>query len=92
MLYVEILSNVPSHPNILHPDKPDHLGSLRDGPGGAGVADPDPAGDVGGVDLLTLGHLLVGGVVPPMVTQHGHAVPHGAQQESVLSPNMVSNA
>ena len=52
MLYVEILSDVTSHPSILHPDKPDHLGSLRDGSGGAGVADPEVAGDIHGVSLL----------------------------------------
>ena len=85
MLYLKVLCYVPRHPHVLDPEEPDHLGRLHDGPGGAGAADPDPAGDVGGVDLLTLGHILVGGVVPPVVTQHGHAVPHRAQQKSVLS-------
>ena len=95
MLYVEILSNVPSHPNILHPDKPDHLGSLRDGPGGAGVADPEVARDVHGEGLLCCRHLLIWSVVMCFVrvTVYWLIIPHqGAQKEPwTMSSAMVTH-
>ena len=67
MLYVQVLGNVASQPDVLQPQEPHHPGGLGDGPGGAGIADPQVAGDVLGEELLAglprAGHHVVGDVV-----------------------------